>query len=394
MDVQWSNSVSGLGRLFSQHTMVGSFARAGACNDLNSNNQWSHALLHSSTIFGSGVQIHSLTIQGTRRESKHAVCARGSLGRSGTLHFCGSEKFIPHANSKPKLSAGSSHVVRSSSQGSTGKSLPEDEDSDGVQDSTAPISDGMASPSDDIGEATHESDWRAFRAKLVASEQVMSKSQEPDGPGKETVANSSGTLTNSWAHALPTPEAGCVLVATEKLDGQVLFERTVILLLRVGSNKPREGPLGIILNRPISQTIGELEPTDRTLANTFGKCQVFLGGPLESNVFLLMWNGGKNNHFEEVIPGIYYGGLDGLQHAGELVRDEAVSLESFRFYVGYAGWGLDQLTSEIARGLWCVAACSPDLIRGTSAECLWQEILMRMGGHYADLSKKPKGDGS
>lgn len=346
------------------------------------NEFWSYASLR--------FPVSSATL--ARTFGTHFVGAPARVACSRTLHFCRSGTINAYANPFKSKPAGSSHVCRGSGQGSTEQSLPE-EDSDNGEDSTEPISDDSISPGYETREAALQADWRTFRASLVAGEQVLSDSLKPDNLDEATADSTTWTVGKNWAHPLTVPEAGCVLVASEKLDGEVYFERSVILLLRVGSNQPREGPFGIILNRPILQSINELEPTNRTLANTFGKCQLFYGGPLESDMFLLMQESRAHNNFEEVIPGIYYGCSDGLQDAADLVNDGAVLPHDFRFYVGYAGWALDQLMNEIATGLWCVAACSPDLIRTTSSDSLWQEVLLLMGGHYADLSRKSKGNG-
>jgi putative transcriptional regulator len=81
-----------------------------------------------------------------------------------------------------------------------------------------------------------------------------------------------------------------------------------------------------------------------------------------------------------------------LDEAGALVREGVLKPQDFRFFVGYAGWQLDQLREEIESDYWYVAACSSNLICGGSSESLWEEILQLMGGHYSELSRKPKQD--
>eukprot|EP00250_Pteridium_aquilinum_P010868 c19684_g1_i2 orf=150-1259(-) len=287
------------------------------------------------------------------------------------------------------LSGDSGFVCRGLREGSSGHSPSEEDDPDKDDDSTAPLADHKVPLGD---KASHESDWRAFRASLVAGEQALAKESKLHNVSEPSLRGTTGTLGKTWAHPLVVPEAGCVLVATDKLDGQIDFERTVILLLRVGSNKPREGPFGVILNRPTLQTINKLEPENRTLADVFGNCPYFYGGPLESELFLLMQEGGSHKQFGEIIPGVSHVGLGGLQHAAHLLKDGAATVNDFRFYVGYAGWGFDQLMHEIASGYWHVAACNTTLLRLTSTDRLWQKVLRLMGGQYAELSRKPKND--
>jgi hypothetical protein len=89
-------------------------------------------------------------------------------------------------------------------------------------------------------------DWRSFRAKLIQMEQrgLLNPSPKPQsllgatskpaaaaakrGSGLGAFAFSSG----SWAHELPGPEVGCVLVARQ--EGMHFFDRTVVLLAAHG----------------------------------------------------------------------------------------------------------------------------------------------------------------
>lgn len=100
--------------------------------------------------------------------------------------------------------------------------------------------------------------------------------------------------------------------------------------------------------------------------------------------------------FEEVIPGLCFGARNCLDEAAVLVKKGILKPQDFKFFVGYAGWQLDQLREEIESDYWYVAACSSNLICGassdSSSESLWEEILQLMGGHYSELSRKPKQD--
>lgn len=96
----------------------------------------------------------------------------------------------------------------------------------------------------------------------------------------------------------------------------------------------------------------------------------------------------------QVVPGISFGTKNSLDEAAELVENGILVAEDFRFFVGYAGWQMDQLRQEIESGYWVVAACSSDLICCSPESCsgLWGEILQLMGGRYSELSRKPRLD--
>lgn len=199
-----------------------------------------------------------------------------------------------------------------------------------------------------------------------------------------------------WAHPISVPEAGSILVATEKLDGVGTFERSVVLLLRSGTRHPQEGPFGVVINRPLHKKIKHMKPNNVELATTFADCSLHFGGPLEASMFLLK-TGEKPKipGFEEVIPGLCFGARNSLDEAMGLVKKGLLKPNDFQFFVGYAGWQLDQLREEIDSNYWHVAACSTNLLFGSSpvsSEGLWEEILQLMGGQYSELSRKPKQD--
>lgn len=276
-----------------------------------------------------------------------------------------------------------------SSSGNDERSIPE---GDGTRGNNS--SDG--NKSDNNSEKCHHTnlDWREFRAKLYRDE--LKEISDTDTHNEGGVLPNSKPLGTQWAHPIPVPETGCVLVATEKLDGVRTFERTVILLLRSGTRHPQGGPFGIVINRPLHKKIKHMKPTNHDLLTTFSDCSLHFGGPLEASMVLLKAEEKmKLPGFEEVIPGLCFGSRNSLDDAAGLVKKGILKPHDFRFFVGYAGWKLDQLRDEIESDYWYVAACSSSLLCGAlseSSESLWEEILQLMGGHYSELSRKPKQD--
>ncbi|KAG5001126.1 hypothetical protein JHK87_022198 [Glycine soja] len=240
----------------------------------------------------------------------------------------------------------------------------------------------MSSPSPfgDDDKPTLSSDWRSFRAKLVAGEQLTRHVEEVND--LDTVVDHPPLITigDKWAHVIHEPENGCLLIATEKLDGVHIFERTVILLLSTGPL----GPSGIILNRPSLMSIKETRSTALDVEGTFSNSPLFFGGPLEEGIFLLSpkeGNGGdgvgKSGVFEEVMKGLYYGAKESVGCAAEMVKRNVIGLGDFRFFDGYCGWEKEQLRDEIRAGYWTVAACSPSVVGLGSVGSigLWDEVL-------------------
>ncbi|XP_075483889.1 uncharacterized protein LOC142524047 isoform X1 [Primulina tabacum] len=256
---------------------------------------------------------------------------------------------------------------------------------------------GKNKSSDNESQKSHAKplDWREFRALLYLQEQQAENADSAHNEEKAT--SGSVSLPLKWAHPISAPENGCLLVATEKLDGVRTFQRTVILLLRSGTRNPQEGPFGVVINRPLHKKMKHMNPTNIELATTFSDCSLHFGGPLDASMFLI--RAGETTGrpcFEEVINGVYFGSRNTLDEASGLAKKGTLKSQDFRFFVGYAGWQLDQLREEIESDYWYVAACSSNMIFGgsqsSSSDGLWEEILQLMGGRYSELSRKPKQD--
>ncbi|KQK06197.1 uncharacterized protein LOC100827575 [Brachypodium distachyon] len=282
---------------------------------------------------------------------------------------------------------------KASSSGSDDASVPTGDSSDG---SNGPHDESKPSEPIDISNSNY---WRDVRANLVRREQELLVDSSAPAESKASSGESVPQLPQRWAHPITMPEAGCVLVATEVLDDDSIFERTVILLLRLGSRGTFDGPFGVILNRPLYTKIKNVNPSSfQDQTTPFGDCSLFFGGPVDMSMFLVRTSDSSRlKGFEEVIPGICFGFRTELEKAGVLMKSGAIRTQDLRFFVGHAAWDYEQLLSEIRAGYWAVASCSTELIGdavSTDPSCLWTDILQLMGGHYSELSQKPKQDSS
>jgi putative transcriptional regulator len=151
--------------------------------------------------------------------------------------------------------------------------------------------------------------------------------------------------------------AGQLLVARTALqDG--FFGRSVILLLQHG----QEGAFGLVLNRPAQAK--ELP------------FPIFVGGPCKMDGLLMIhgrkeWLGDEEDAKMEVCPGVFIGTTDQFEKA---TAAEEASGERFRVFAGYAGWGPQQLESEMSQGAWIVRQGDGEIVFDVPVQELWETL--------------------
>ncbi|GLC38654.1 hypothetical protein PLESTM_000758300 [Pleodorina starrii] len=223
------------------------------------------------------------------------------------------------------------------------------------------------------------SDWREFRAKLVA----QSKGASGAGGGSSDADVASG----KWAHAIPKPERGALLLAHPLLfqQSQTYFHRAAILLLDHGET----GSYGLILNRPSKFLIGDV-PLSRPQTQ-FAANRLYIGGDVGQGEVQILHPYGQLSGAVEVVKGVYVGAMEAARDAVDAGFAQA---EDFRWFTAYAGWGPGQLAMECKRGVWFTAAASPGLLLqevlpGEGPQ-YWHRVMNMLGGDYAELSAAVK----
>ena len=175
------------------------------------------------------------------------------------------------------------------------------------------------------------------------------------------------------------PERGRLLISEPFLTDPY-FRRTVVLLCEHND----EGSFGFVLNKFIDVGVNELVDDIPQFSS-----RISMGGPVQSgNLYYIHTLGDRIEGSVEIVKGIYMGGsfdmLKILMNAGEIER------HMIRFFVGYAGWGQDQLADEMKEKSWLVSPADPIAIMDSKKDDLWRETLLHMGDEYAMLANFPE----
>jgi putative transcriptional regulator len=159
--------------------------------------------------------------------------------------------------------------------------------------------------------------------------------------------------------------AGSLLLAHPDLeDGN--FRRAVVL---ISAHSEGDGALGIIVNRPLEQTLGEAhgEFAYGPLANV----KLYCGGPVAKEQMLLSawrWN------LETGVFRLHFG--ISAEKAAELLENEPGT--EVRGFLGYAGWTGGQLENELQQKSWVLAPIDSPDFQENEGDGLWKNLLARV----------------
>ena len=161
---------------------------------------------------------------------------------------------------------------------------------------------------------------------------------------------------------------GRLLVASRDL-ADPNFAQTVVLLVHYDA----QGVVGLILNRrthvPLSRVLDGLEAAKNR------SDPVYLGGPVETPaVFALLKSPARLEGAEYVFGGVY------LIHTKALF-EQTISARPdprvFHVYLGYAGWGNDQLQKEVELGQWFIFPGDEGTVFDSDPDSLWSQMIRK-----------------
>lgn len=172
-------------------------------------------------------------------------------------------------------------------------------------------------------------------------------------------------------------KTGDILIA-EPFMKDPNFKRTVILL----TEHNKEGSFGLVLNKPSVFSVNEM-------LHNFPKirAQMYLGGPVGiDRLNFLHAYGELIPNSMHVIDNLYWNGdYDALK---EGISNRTILPHNVKFFIGYSGWGPEQIDDEMEENSWIVSRGYRPIFR--NPDQMWQDILSKMGGKYKLMSNYPE----
>lgn len=173
---------------------------------------------------------------------------------------------------------------------------------------------------------------------------------------------------------------GQLLISEPSIIGDLSFNRSVILL----ADHNKEGSVGFIMNKPLKYTINDLIP------EVTSKFKIYNGGPVEQdNLYFIHNVPDLIPNSIEISNGIYWGG--DFESTKDLLNTGHIDKDNIRFFLGYTGWDMNQLETEMSANSWIITTNNyKNKIIGKAAAHFWKEQIIELGGDYLIWSNAPE----
>jgi len=169
--------------------------------------------------------------------------------------------------------------------------------------------------------------------------------------------------------------SGSLLVAHPGLSDPN-FHRSVLLIT---AHSAEQGAIGVILNRPMNQTLGDWQPA--FAASSLAAIPVYLGGPVATDELLLAaWRWDTQAGTFQLYFGVAPEKLEELLASG---TDFEV-----RAFAGYSGWSSGQLEAELHEHAWIIGPVTREAVQA-AAPSQWRELVSRLRPDLRFLALAP-----
>ena len=164
---------------------------------------------------------------------------------------------------------------------------------------------------------------------------------------------------------------------------ETIFFKSIILITQYNSKES----IGFIINKKskiyLDNIIDDIDLEGIPL---------YIGGPVSKNTLHFIHTlGNVIPGSIEIIDNLYWGGDFTL--IKKLLNKNKISRNEIRFFIGYSGWGKNQLKDEIYNKEWYVINGKKDICMNYSTENLWRNIIKELPEEYAIWANLPENPG-
>jgi len=171
-----------------------------------------------------------------------------------------------------------------------------------------------------------------------------------------------------------------ILLVSDPFMSDPNFSRSVVVITLI---EPW-GIQGLILNKPIQQTLGKVLPDF-----PYHDIPLFYGGPVHTDHLYFLHTIEAIKHASHCIgPNVYAGYDIHALKAHLLLYPE--KKQQVRFFLGNSGWDLYQLQEEIADNSWIIGPkINARALLEIPSALLWKTILIEKGAGFQEMANFP-----
>lgn len=172
---------------------------------------------------------------------------------------------------------------------------------------------------------------------------------------------------------------GKILIAEPFMD-DLNFAQAVVLICE---STEEDGTIGFVLNKPVDMKVSELLPDFPDFDE-----DLYLGGPVgHDTVHYIHHCGDILDGSVMIEKGLYWGGdFDQLKF---LIKNELITANQIKFFIGYSGWDGGQLDEELETGSWVVDDMDINYLLKVPDENLWKIAMQNKSDSLGIIAEIP-----
>ena len=167
----------------------------------------------------------------------------------------------------------------------------------------------------------------------------------------------------------------------EPFADEKAFKRAAIVL---ADHSEADGTVGFIINKPIRMPVGAVV---KGLSGF--KADIYFGGPVQTDTLHYIHRKGDLINGSIPVKGDLFWGGD-FDQVRFCIQNELITADDIRFMVGYTGWEVGQLDSEMDAGCWWSVEHDDNYIFNTPADDVWRTALALEGEHLEVIAQMPE----
>ncbi len=172
---------------------------------------------------------------------------------------------------------------------------------------------------------------------------------------------------------------GKILISNFTLLNDIEFNKAVILIVKDNN----EGSIGFILNKKSKYFLSDLNESSKGL-----EIPVYEGGPvLQDSLHFIHQKSKLFNNSIKISDDLYWG--INFNKAIELLKEKKIKKNEIKFFIGYSGWGINQLELEKKENSWLISSSFDNNDILSTSNDYWKLKLNEFGEYYKIWSNSP-----